>query len=258
MAAIHSNGTGGGTFSVGASWSGGVVPGTGDTAYIDAGDTITLTDSRQLKQLYLNGGSFVLNYDLLLDDASGAGINIGSTNSGGFSSNGAYGSPRAIKSASSNPDQPTNPWSIQYQYVIGQDDRSLNFDYVEFKGNKHYLGNTNYQIYLNDSTDPDKITAPFISAPMPGSGLLENPVPGRGSSIVYPRSVTACRMSLSGDYRKDSHFSTILKLLIRSKTRIAFFSKFYHMPKCYIDGSPTITPKGGLYNGYSINLVEDI
>ena len=42
MSAITSNGTGGGNWSSGSSWSGGVAPGSGDTATIQAGDTITV------------------------------------------------------------------------------------------------------------------------------------------------------------------------------------------------------------------------
>ena len=42
MAAISSNGTGGGNWSAAASWSGGVVPGAGDTVTIVSGDEITI------------------------------------------------------------------------------------------------------------------------------------------------------------------------------------------------------------------------
>ena len=42
MAAISSNGTGGGNWSAAASWAGGVVPAEGDNATIVAGDTITI------------------------------------------------------------------------------------------------------------------------------------------------------------------------------------------------------------------------
>jgi hypothetical protein len=42
VAAITSNGAGGGPFSVGASWAGGAAPGLGDTAQVVAGDTITI------------------------------------------------------------------------------------------------------------------------------------------------------------------------------------------------------------------------
>lgn len=42
MVAIASNGTGGGNYSAGASWAGGVAPGLGDTAQVLNGDTITI------------------------------------------------------------------------------------------------------------------------------------------------------------------------------------------------------------------------
>ena len=45
MAAITSNGTGGGVWSAGASWTGGVAPGEGDTCQIRSGDTIVLNST---------------------------------------------------------------------------------------------------------------------------------------------------------------------------------------------------------------------
>ena len=56
MAAIASNGTGGGNWNTGASWTGGVVPTVVDTVTITAGDTITVdTTGLGAKTLALNG-----------------------------------------------------------------------------------------------------------------------------------------------------------------------------------------------------------
>jgi hypothetical protein len=62
MAAIQSNGAGGGNWNVGASWNGGVAPGVGDTAQILNADTITLQQNESVDSWTLdNGGSLVLN-----------------------------------------------------------------------------------------------------------------------------------------------------------------------------------------------------
>lgn len=73
MAAIQSNGTGGGDWSAGATWNGGVAPGEGDTAQIVSGDTVTIDstitvgdDTATPALDILNGGE--LDWDNLGDD----------------------------------------------------------------------------------------------------------------------------------------------------------------------------------------------
>lgn len=73
MAAITSSGTGGGVWSAGASWTGGVAPVEGDTVQIRSGDTITLdasvtvgADSATPAIDVLSGGT--LNWDNLGSD----------------------------------------------------------------------------------------------------------------------------------------------------------------------------------------------
>jgi len=73
VAAIQSNGTGGGNWSDPASWAGGVVPGEGDTVQIVSGDTITIDtditvgdDTATPALDILNGGT--LDWDNAGDD----------------------------------------------------------------------------------------------------------------------------------------------------------------------------------------------
>jgi len=107
MAAISSNGTGGGDWNVGASWDGGVSPGTGDTATILSGDTITITANQAVDGITINsGGELVINdtvtittteawdvYGIVTADA-GSGIALGNSkylnvqNGGVFNANG--------------------------------------------------------------------------------------------------------------------------------------------------------------------------
>ena len=54
---ISSNGTGGGIWSSGTSWLGGVVPGIGDNVAINNGDIITVTSSVTVDNLNINGNS---------------------------------------------------------------------------------------------------------------------------------------------------------------------------------------------------------
>ena len=59
MAAINSNGTGGGNWNVIASWAGGAVPGAGDTATILTGDTITVTANQAVDGVTIAAGGIL-------------------------------------------------------------------------------------------------------------------------------------------------------------------------------------------------------
>jgi len=56
MAAISSNGTGGGDWDIGASWAGAVAPGSGDTVTILNGDTITQTQAEAATSVTIDAG----------------------------------------------------------------------------------------------------------------------------------------------------------------------------------------------------------
>ncbi len=74
-AVINSDGAGGGDWDVGASWNGGVSPGTGDDGVILSGDTITLTGAQTTGSIEVqSGGEFADGgYTLIVDDENGGG-----------------------------------------------------------------------------------------------------------------------------------------------------------------------------------------
>jgi len=74
VAAISSNGTGGGNWSVSSTWSGGVVPGVGDSVTIVAGDTVTV-DSTSItfgSSPASNGDALIINGTLNFGTISSA------------------------------------------------------------------------------------------------------------------------------------------------------------------------------------------
>lgn len=87
--AVYSNGTGGGNFATGATWSGGSVPDATDDVVIRPGDTVTATGSTSFRRLYVRDtGTF---------DAGASAIAVAS--GGAIYNNGTFTSTGAITSA---------------------------------------------------------------------------------------------------------------------------------------------------------------
>jgi hypothetical protein len=77
-ATVTSNGTGGGDWGIGATWSGGSVPGNNDTVIIASGDTVTISANRQAGVVTINSGGtirFTANATLQINSASTFTIN---------------------------------------------------------------------------------------------------------------------------------------------------------------------------------------
>ena len=77
MASIQSNGTGGGNWDVGASWTGGVSPGSGDDVTIQLGDTITMTQAEAANTVANNG---LLDFDVYTLTVTGVFTHDGEIN----------------------------------------------------------------------------------------------------------------------------------------------------------------------------------
>ena len=254
MGTILSAGTG--NHNVGGTWVGGVAPGASDFASIEVGHVVTVVADWTVKGIIYNGGSLVRNYDIIISDASGAGLTFNAVNSGGDSSNGTAASPRKIKSAAAIPTKPTYPWSISMAKIAATDSRSFNFKYTEFQGNKFYIGNSSNYAHMNDSSNPNIITCNVVNPYSRENGLTENRV-RRRTGRIYNGSMGAASMTITGLCRDDSYFYYIIDDIIKSGERIAFFSQFVHLPKCKIDGKPLFQSKGGRDLSFNIMLLED-
>jgi len=255
MALILSQTTG--QANVGSTWVGGVVPGENDYAQAEATHVITITAEWLVKGLYYNGGSYIQEADVIIKDVAGAGIVVTNVNSGGHSSIATAAAPLKIRSSSTNPTKPSNPWTFNVDQIDGTDLRILNFNYIELQGNKYYLGNGHYYAHMNDRTDPDKITVRSVSPPSRDNALVENRIMERPSR-VYDGSLGAASIIIAGSCRDDSWFPLVVDEIIKSRQRISFFSQFFHLPHCKIDGKPAFTAKGGRYCDFTITLLEDV
>jgi hypothetical protein len=246
---VNSNGTGGGNWSSTATWAGGAVPGDNDDAVILAGDTVVLDVADQCKSVTVLG-TFTQNADLTLTDAVGCGITYGTT--GNYSSNGTAATHRIIKSASTSP---TNLFNIICYDVVGKDSRTLNFAFVEFQGSVFKLGNETYYITCNNlSTDPKILrVTPGCRPPRLG----ESPVSNRYGGRVYPRGADSGTITITGVVRKDVFMDRSIDNIISSGQRISLFTRFHHLPKCYIE-RPSFSDPGGLWLEFSITLREDV
>lgn len=74
---FYSNGTGGGTFSSGAAWSGALVPGSAHKAIILSGDTVTLTGSATLQNLEIQPGGMLVEGNGTVLTVAGEVVNSG-------------------------------------------------------------------------------------------------------------------------------------------------------------------------------------
>jgi len=79
MAVITSNGTGGGDFSAGATWAGGVAPTSADDAVIASGDTVYLdTTGLQANTIIVNAGGILSCRDTTWDVTTQVGMRVNS------------------------------------------------------------------------------------------------------------------------------------------------------------------------------------
>jgi hypothetical protein len=255
MATIPSKATG--DHNVGTNWVGNVAPGPNDFAQLEPTFTITVAAAGwQVKGIIWNGGSLVQNYDVIISDASGAGLTFNAVNSGGYSSNGTASAPRKIYSVASNPMDPTNPWTIRVAKISGKDDRSLDFRFVELQGNLWYLGNeTNYLDMQNRQT-PGIITVKDIVPPSRESILVENRIKYTTAKVdldtLGPRTTRVIMKCVD-----TSWFWDILDNIQTGRQRISFFSRYFHIPKCQIDAKPNHSG-GPQYYIADVSLREDV
>lgn len=250
------NASGTGNWSDGSKWSGGVAPGAGQRGVIGTGKTITIASSLSVGGIKVDGGSLVINADVTFQDANytNIGLEITATNSGGVTSNATASSPRLLQSASTNP---TYPWFVLcYDIAIGTADaRTLNFDYIEFRGNQMFLGNDTYVINFNgtDSTSPFITDVPDYAR---DQLITQNIIPGRATGRIHGEAEASGSLTIEGIIWKTAWTGTTIRNLQASFQRCAFFAHFVHLPSCKIE-SFRPGKRNGLWYPFTLTLVED-
>lgn len=260
MAIILSTATG--AWNDGTTWVGGIAPGINDIGSIEVGHVVTITSADQALGWKINGGHLVLNNNFTITDAPNCGIIISSDATSSFTSNATASTPRLLVSSSLNP---TNPWSVVVYAMAGYDTRTLNFDYIEMRGNVWFLGygppgggsyvgiqfnNPN----LGNSGSWLQTVQPLGRDPI----LIEQPIDGRDYSRIYQRGNHAGAFIITGYMPLASFDYITTRLLQESKHRICLFTNFFHYPKIRFDSKPRFDPKPGLLIvHFSMTFIED-
>jgi hypothetical protein len=257
MAIIDSNMTGGGTWSAGASWTGGAVPGTGDTANIKPGDTITISSDLLIKTIFPVGGTLVIDAGVTItfDDVSGCGLLVSAVNSGGIICNGTASSPVTFKAATV---VPTYAYPFRITPVSGIDLRTFTFNYVRLMNVHNYLGDITINAYFSTplvSSQHITNVTPLSRAP----NLIEHQIDGRAYSKIYHRGSQAGTVTITGYCRWDSYLHQTLLAMQAAGNRLCFFTENVQIPRCRFAQKPSYQPKpGSLYYPFSITLIEDL
>jgi hypothetical protein len=228
---------------------------------VDTGHIVTVPIAWQMDRLELNGGGVIFNADFTFTDSATSAFVIGTQSTNSVSSNGTAASPRLLKSASLNP---AHPWDMVAYGIPGFDARVLNFDYIEMRGNRWWLGTgpTSGGALLGVSfNDPTDSTSSWILTVQPMARdpiVIEHPIDGRSTSRVYQRGSHAGAITITGYIPLDSWDFLTIRLLQESNQRLGLYTRRHHFPKLRFDGKPRFDPKpGSLFVAFSITLIED-
>ena len=250
MATITS--TQNGNWATGATWVGGVEPGVNDDAVVL--HDVTVAAKAYCKScLVKTNGELILNHTLEFTDTAGCGLTI--EDDGNFSSNATASTPRTIQSASG--DSPTNKWTISVEDVsTATDSRTLEFEYVEFIGNKWRLGNDDNCIDFNTGDDTEPIIN-SVTPPVPAPRLTIHNCEGRGKPRVYRRGGAERVMTISGSCQLDSFLFQQLDDMEEADNRISLFTRYHHFPVCRLEAAPPGQSRG-VHVPFSITVIEDV
>lgn len=218
-----------------------------------SGGTWTQGGTLTTKTLEITGGTYNMNANIIMSDASGAQILIG-TGVTAFNNNGSRTTPRTITSAGGG--TPTNRWYLLIYDVVGADTRTIDLDYLVCTGNYWYLANDNYGITFNG----DEATANRISnvTPVMRDPKIDNHyIEGRNYSRVYHTGTWAGTVTISGTIRWDVQGYTYIRQMLESKLRLSFTSMYVHLGKCRIESARFSPKTGSEWVDFNIVLIED-
>ena len=254
MASIDSAGSG--NWHTPATWTGGVVPGTGDTANILAAHTVTIAAPITAITKIEIAGNLVMNDDITMDNSNGCYIYVSA--GGTFTNNGTPGSPRYISQAAGGTS--TAQWYFTTRNIAGAAKRTINLNNIVMSGNWWYLGHSlsaDEFVSFNQLASPGRV----ILRPSPivrDLSLNEHLIDGRSTGRVYLRGKAAGRCTVKGylPYGKPQYWN-ILENLKSTTKRVSLTTDVVHMGQARVESLRWGEPKG-LNIPFTMVLVEDL
>lgn len=238
---------GAGDWGTAGTWDLSRKPAADDTVVVD--HAVALDEIGYCSNITLNA-LLTMSYDLVITDASGGYVKIGTA--GGIT-NALATAVKAIRSASSTP---TYRWYFEIADVTTADTRTIQMDYIECRGNKWSLGNDTHKIYFNDGSASGATMlppTPLVRTP----NLDEHEILMRDYGRVYHRSNNAGSMAVSGSMAYSECDYLDLQNMIDSGQRISLVTNWVHLPFCRVERHSFRPRGGGLFLDYSISLRED-
>lgn len=255
MADIHSAGTG--NWHTPGTWTGGVVPGTGDSAYVDTGHTVTIAADVALITKIIVYGNLVMNADITMDNSNSCYIFI--SDGGTWTSNATPLSPRYIRQASGG------AWYAQWYFVIrnsaGVARRTINLDNVIMSNNWWFLGKSTYANEIVSFNVLLNAPGRIMLRPSPivrDLSLNEHLIDGRSTGRIYPRGKAAGRCTLRGyiPYGAEQYIN-IMENLKSTTQRVSLTTDVVHMGQARVESLRWGEMKGNNIP-FTMVLVEDL
>jgi hypothetical protein len=230
----------------------GAYPGTGDKGKVPVGFKISGASSPQVRELRIAGGEYEFGSEFILDDVVDALLIIEDDATSKVSNLGTYSSPCVIRSANA---VPVYPFTVRIEDIIGEDARSLDFDYCEFRGNYPCLGNDGYVIDFNGASN----TYPKLAPPPPWFRdpiTEEHTIDGRDGGRVYDRGSRAGVVALRGYAYAESYFDVRIRQMKASGQRLSFVCERTVLPKCKISRVSAVRKDGAVGYAFTLTLME--
>lgn len=254
MTVINSAGTG--DWHTPATWVGGVVPGTGDTANVLTGHTVTIAAELTAITKIVVTGNLVMNADITMDNTNGCFIAI--SNGGTFTSNGTPSSNRKIQQASGGLVNSMWYFSVRNDPNVAR--RTINLDNITMSGNWWYLGkspSTNEYIEFNLKGSSSMVMlrpSPIVR----DISMNEHLIDGRSMGRIYPRAKAAGRCTIKGYIQRNiPYYIYKMENLKSLNARVSLITDITHMGQARVESLRWGEVKGNILP-FTIVLVEDL
>lgn len=255
MATINSAGSG--NWHTGATWVGGVAPGTGDTANIMNGHTVTVAAPILGITKIIVYGNMVMNDDITMDSSDGCYIWV--TDNGTWTSNATPGTPRIINQGAGG--AATAQWYFVVKNSANAVWRNIDLSNIVMSRNRWWIGRTSTtgeDLSFNVLSE-DGIKLMLRPSPITRDiSYIEHNIDGRGTGRLYPRSKSAGRCTVRGFIRVgNAQYIGILENLKSLNQRVSLTTDIIHMGQARVESLRWGEPRGS-YLPFYITLVEDI